>query len=269
MPPLFVRWIHRLKRAHRGANEDGAALPAADPPEHDRPTLVLPTLRRKKPPRLEVMAGRRVRYTSPSNLLRLEPASRDPTVAVHTACPTAGSEDYYIPDAIVARDYPCYPSNRISRPFRADLSEYLEHMREPSLSDRGHDSLRFSYVDNTHPITVRVDWMASGEVLCSATECLMSYVHLVPRYGPPRRCHERRLSEEEVDGLSRVMARERFWEMDPPPGRRYSDGGAWILEGRRDNRYRIVATYAPYRGPVFQLGHALASCVGWTRLLVG
>lgn len=187
-------------------------------------------------------------------LLPVGPSSAQ-TVRVQRECPPAGETGFYFP---APDEEELMPSELFELAW---FAHFLEAMDEPSLSCRGGDAVRFTWLRTFHhPVAVRVEWGGDDGARLTAVE-LGGAGGYEP--GAVVRRLERVLSAEEEGELARVLQREDLFGMDPPSEESGLDGAAWILEGRRGGRYRVMQEWSPDAGPVRRMGLALLSLTGW------
>ncbi len=148
-------------------------------------------------------------------------------------------------------------------------SEFLAAAREPSLAKYAQDiaksrgsAVRLTWLRSfDEPVTVRLEWAASGRM------------HLTARmlsgkggYGPGKikQRMDRDLSPAEAEGMNRLFARVGLWSQPTAICDAGLDGAEWLFEGADTIGYHLVRRQSPEKGPVREAGLAMLKLTGWS-----
>jgi hypothetical protein len=74
---------------------------------------------------------------------------------------------------------------------------------------------------------------------------------------------ERRLSDEEWQRISSLMARTELLEQEPAECQLGLDGSEWIVEAVDQDGYHFIKRWSPEEGPVREFGSLLLELTGW------
>jgi hypothetical protein len=118
-------------------------------------------------------------------------------------------------------------------------------MHEPTLSELGPETYRFTWIRHQHnPVAVRVSRAGRDGIAVVAVQA--------DTHDPSNaRRHEFNVTVDAWNTLLAHLQAADFWNMagDPEDDERGLDGADWIIEGRRANIYHSVIRWEPKIGP--------------------
>jgi hypothetical protein len=126
-------------------------------------------------------------------------------------------------------------------------SKHLIAMGEPRLSGGPNEVYRFLWLRIfANPIVIRITCDPKGcDLIAKRLDGSGGY-----EPGKVAGRKERRLSDEEVTNVRRLLSKAQFWGRQPNDERIGLDGAQWILEGRREGSYHLWDVWSPERvGP--------------------
>ena len=172
--------------------------------------------------------------------------------AVRPTCPAKTSDDYFIPAE-------SFGPNRETDAFvRQGPTRVLSEAGESSLSCGASSSVESYRLVWIHSMVPRQPLVAH----VSRVGSNWKIAGLGSSGGPSAAKIERRervLSHDEASELVRSVKNAEFWSTSAWfPGPPVSDGGIWIIEGRRDDVYHVVRRWGLSAGSLFTLGVTLA-----------
>jgi hypothetical protein len=162
---------------------------------------------------------------------------------------------------------PYFPKGAFSGDSKVDqfterwYSTYLKSFKEPSFfllkAKPSTESYRFIWLRTFHhPVIVRLDLRADGSGMLSA-----KVSNGTGGYKPGQIIQDisRPLTRPQTDAFLIQVRSENFWELPSyEDSCRGEDGSEWIIEGVKGGNYHVVDRWTPTKGPVRELGLALA-----------
>jgi hypothetical protein len=167
---------------------------------------------------------------------------------------TLYAQDNYFPkDALSSYD-------RVAASRARWYSDQLRALDERSLLEAANNpsvqSYRFVWLRTFHhPVTVRLDIRVDG-----TGELTSKIASGAGGYKPGKLIENksRILSKEQTNKFLDQVKDAGFWELPSYEENFGVDGSQWIIEGVKDGKYHVVDRWTPAKGPVRDLGAALA-----------
>ncbi|MEO1254385.1 MAG: hypothetical protein AAFY41_05805, partial [Bacteroidota bacterium] len=140
------------------------------------------------------------------------------------------------------------------------FSEHLVALHEQVLSNWAKDSdiseaYRFSFLPTYGTdLTLRL-WQDDEQIHACARR---SIGHIGPMPGPPAQVADWHPSQADWQEVQNAMKEHQFWEADSwdtvPEGYTIVAQNHWVMEGVRDNRYKVLVDQTPNEGSAREVG---------------
>ena len=140
------------------------------------------------------------------------------------------------------------------------FSEHLLALHEQVLSDWAKDRkveevYRFTFIPTYGTDLILRLWQSDEQVHACARR---SMGHIGPMPGPPQQEADWHPSLEQWHDVQNAMKEHQFWEADSwntvPDGYTIVAQNHWVMEGVRDNRYKVLVDQTPNEGSAREVG---------------
>lgn len=160
-----------------------------------------------------------------------------------------------------------FPNKALASNARSDrfiagwYSRQLQALEEPSLLELAKvptsQSYRFLWLRTFHhPVAIRLDVKADGTAVLTK-----KIANGAGGFGPGILTENtsRPLTAEQRQAFLAKIEQVRFWTLPAYiHDQSGTDGSEWIIEGTKGGKYHVVSRWSPEKGPVHELGLALA-----------